>query len=76
MPGNSRDTWLEAIKQGNGKDKPPIDPDAPNDGDFEQTVANFFGQVVGQDFPAHQVWDYLQSLKYNTILEKYGDDPV
>ena len=77
MAGNGRDTWLEAIASiGNGKDEPPIDPEAPNQGDFKQVVANYFGLAAGQDFPSLHVWDHLQSLEYDKILEEHGDDPV
>ena len=61
---------------GNGKDEPPIDPEAPNDRDFEQVVANFFGLKAGQDYPSLQVWGHLRSLEYDKVLEKHGDDPV
>ena len=44
LPGKARDLWLDAIKKGNGDDQ-PIDPEAPGAGDFEQVVANFFGEV-------------------------------
>ena len=35
MQGRARNFWLEAIEMGLGEEKPPIDPDAPNEGDFE-----------------------------------------
>ena len=46
MQGTARDLWLEAIEMGLGKDKPPINTDAPNEGDFKQVVTNYFGLVV------------------------------
>ena len=76
MPGNARDIWLESIEMGNGEDEPPIDPDAPNAGDFKQVVANFFGLIAGQDYPSLQVWDHLRNLEYDKVLEEYGDNPV
>ena len=76
MSSGAKDTWLEAIEMGNGEDEPPIDPDDPKDGDFEQVAANFFGLKAGQDYPSLLVWDHLRSLKYDKVLEEHGDDPV
>ena len=76
MQGTARSLWLEAIEMGLGEDEPPIDTDEPNDGDFEQVVTNYFGLVIGQDYPSLQVWDHLRSLEYDAVRDKYGDDPV
>ena len=35
MQGTTRTLWLEAVEMGLGEDEPPIDTDAPNDGDFK-----------------------------------------
>ena len=47
MTSDAKDTWLEAIEMGDGEDEPPIDPEAPKEGDFEQVVTNFFGLKAG-----------------------------
>ena len=46
----AKDHWDEACDVGNGPDN-PVDPDAPQQDDFEQVVTNFISEIAGQVSP-------------------------
>ena len=74
LTGPARDHWDEACDVGNGPDD-LVDPDAPQQDDFEQVVTNFIAKIVGQESPGNVVWEHLHSLVYNDILKKHAHTP-
>ena len=56
-------------------DVDPVDPDAPQQDDFEQVLTNFITKIVDQETPGNVVWEHLRSLVYYDILKKHAHTP-
>ena len=72
--GDIKDLWESACEEGN-RPNDPIDPENPEEDNFDIAVVDFIGKIADQKWPGSSTWEYLQGLRYNDILKKHLHKP-